>query len=130
MAASRESIAFAKNTFVRFTNLNSFRSGEGRIRMARDAVGRDRDQACWKITRGLIVGRKDELADLITAFDRAVHEDHPNLERVGCPGRRALTTLAKESAIIPQDSILEHIRNCAACLDELKELRLAHKQEQ
>jgi hypothetical protein len=80
-----------------------------------------------KSREGLIVGRKEELDDLITAFDRAVHEDHPNPERVGCPGRPALTTLAKEPATVRPDSILEHIRNCAACLDELKELRLANK---
>jgi hypothetical protein len=76
------------------------------------------------------VGRKDELDDLIIAFDRAVHEDHPNPERVGCPGRPALATLAKESCIIRPESILEHIRDCAACLDELKELRLTDKQAQ
>ena len=76
------------------------------------------------------MGRKEDLDDLIAAFDRAVHEDHPNPARVGCPGRPALTTLAKESATIRSDSILEHIRNCAACLDELKELRLATKRAQ
>jgi hypothetical protein len=27
------------------------------------------------------VGRKEGLDDLITAFDRALHEDHPNPER-------------------------------------------------
>jgi len=83
-----------------------------------------------KPVEGLIVGRKDELDDLIAAFDRAVHEDHANAERVGCPGRTTLTTLTKESATLPSSSILEHIRNCAACLDELKELRLAKKQVQ
>jgi hypothetical protein len=76
------------------------------------------------------VGRKEELDDLIAAFERAVHEDAPNPERVGCPGRLALSTLAKESANIRSDSILEHIRNCAACLDEVKELRLATKRAQ
>ena len=75
----------------------------------------------------LIVGRKEELDDLITAFDRAVHEDHPNPERVSCPGRPALTALAKEAGPVSSDSLLEHIRHCAACLDELKELRLAMK---
>jgi len=83
-----------------------------------------------KSREGLIVGRKEELDDLITAFDRAVHEGHPNPERVGCPGRPALTALAKEPATVRSDSILEHIRNCAACLDELKELRLATKRAQ
>ncbi len=77
---------------------------------------------------GLVVGRKEELDDLITAFDRAVHEDHPNPERVGCPGRTVLKTLAGRPAAARSESVLEHIRNCAACLDELKELRGANKQ--
>ena len=76
------------------------------------------------------MGRKEELDDLVAAFGRRVHEEHPNPERVGCPGRPALTMLAKEPATIRSDSILEHIRNCAACLDELKELRLANKRAQ
>ena len=76
------------------------------------------------------MGRKEELDDLIAAFGRRVHEEHPNPERVGCPGRPALTTLVKESATHRSDCLLEHIRNCAACLDELKELRLAVKRSQ
>jgi len=73
------------------------------------------------------VGRKEEIDDLITAFDRMVHEDHLNPERAGCPGRPALTALARDSMPLGSDSLLEHIRHCAACLDELKELRLAMK---
>lgn len=76
------------------------------------------------------MGRKYQIDDLILAFDRAVHEDHPNPERVGCPGRPALTTLAKQPAKTRPGSLLEHLRNCAACLDELKELRLAIKRAQ
>lgn len=68
------------------------------------------------------MSRKEELDDLISAFGRRVHEEHPNTERVGCPGRPAL---AEAAATLCSDSILEHVRNCAACLDELKELRLA-----
>src|SRR5208337_4124340 len=45
MAAARESIAFVKTLFVGFTNSDRFRSMEGRIRRAWDAVGRYRDQA-------------------------------------------------------------------------------------
>lgn len=77
-----------------------------------------------------MVGRKDELDDLITAFDRSVHEDHPNPERVGCPGRPSLTTLVQGSRTLCSGPILNHIRNCAACLDELKALRLATKRSQ
>ena len=73
------------------------------------------------------MGRKDEIDDLITAFDRAVHEDYPNPERAGCPGQPALTALAKDLKAAGTDSLLEHIRHCAACLDELKQLRVAMK---
>ncbi len=73
------------------------------------------------------MGRKEELDDLIAAFARRVHEEHPNPERVGCPGRPVLTILASESATLCSNSILEHVRQCAACLDELKELRLSIK---
>jgi hypothetical protein len=76
------------------------------------------------------VSRKEEIDDLIAAFDRVVHQDHLNPERAGCPGRPALTALARGSQSLCSDSILEHIRNCAACLDELKELRLAMKHSQ
>lgn len=71
------------------------------------------------------MSRKEELDDLISVFGRRVHEEHPNAERVGCPGRPALTTLAEAAATFCSGSILDHVRNCAACLDELKELRLA-----
>jgi hypothetical protein len=32
------------------------------------------------------VGRKEELDELIAAFGRQVHEEHPNSERIGYPG--------------------------------------------
>ena len=40
------------------------------------------------------MGRKEELDDLIAAFGRRMQEEHPNPERVGCPRKPALTTLA------------------------------------
>jgi hypothetical protein len=75
----------------------------------------------------LIVGHKEKIDGLITAFDRVVHKDHFNPDCVGCPGRTALTALAKEPGTLGSVSLLEHIRNCAACLDDLRELRLATK---
>ncbi|MBI3477361.1 MAG: hypothetical protein HY010_16635 [Acidobacteria bacterium] len=74
-----------------------------------------------------MVGRKEELDDLITAFDRAVHEDHPNPERANCPGLAALMSLANEPGNIHTEAILCHVRQCAACLDELKKLRTSRK---
>ena len=80
------------------------------------------------------MGRKEELDDLIATFGRRVHEEHPNPERVGCPRRTELTTLAAAEATLRSESIsesvLDHVRNCAACLDELKELRLATRRSQ
>jgi hypothetical protein len=76
-----------------------------------------------KITRGAGVGRKKEIDDLIAAFDRVLHEDHLNSERANCPGRAALMSLANELRNIHTDAILDHVRQCAACLDELKTLR-------
>jgi hypothetical protein len=73
------------------------------------------------------VSRKTELDDLIAAFDRRIHQDHANRERIGCLGLHALITLAKQAASPCSDSLLKHIRNCAVCLDELKELRLKSK---
>jgi hypothetical protein len=73
------------------------------------------------------VGRKEELEELIAAFGRRVHEEHTNPERVGCPERAALTRLAKEPGVFDADSLLDHILKCAACLDELKEVRKPRK---
>jgi hypothetical protein len=76
---------------------------------------------------------KDFFRDRLTTEPRgelAVREDHPNPERVGCPGRPALTMLAEDSAALRSDSVLEHIRKCAACLDELNELRLTIRRPQ
>ena len=61
--------------------------------------------------------------DLIDAFEAIVHRDFPNYQRIGCPGRDSLAHLAS-SAGDPQSAlILAHIRQCAPCLGELKELR-------
>jgi len=73
------------------------------------------------------VGRKEELDDLIAAFGRRVRKEHPNPKRVGCPGRPALTRVATQPEALGTDSILDHVRRCAACLDELKNLRMSSK---
>ena len=75
------------------------------------------------------MGRKEELDDLISAFDRLVHHEHPNPERVGCPGSPALARLTREPGSMGTDSVLDHVRQCSACLDELKELPTSSKNE-
>ena len=59
--------------------------------------------------------------ELLDAFDRVVHEDYPNPRRINCPGSSALEQLAAEAD--HSASTLNHIRQCAPCFDELRELR-------
>lgn len=61
--------------------------------------------------------------ELLDAFDRVVHEDFPNPQRINCPGRDALRRLAQQPVDTQVGQLLAHIRQCAPCFDELKELR-------
>jgi hypothetical protein len=65
----------------------------------------------------------DSEKELLDAFDRVVHEDFPNPQRVACPGREVLLKLAQRPADAQSASLLAHIRQCAPCFDDLKELR-------
>ena len=69
------------------------------------------------------MGRREELHELTAAFERQVHEEHPNPQRVDCPGPAALAKLASEPGPLGTAPILDHVRQCAACLDELRDLR-------
>jgi hypothetical protein len=62
-------------------------------------------------------------ADFLDAFDRWIHHAHPNPERKGCPGKPALMALALTKEKFEDEYILTHIGLCAACLDDLKEIR-------
>jgi hypothetical protein len=61
--------------------------------------------------------------ELLEAFERIIHEDFPNPQRIGCPGEDALFRLVEESGPVQQKRLLAHVRQCAPCFDELKELR-------
>lgn len=61
--------------------------------------------------------------ELLDAFERIIHEDFPNPQRIGCPGHEALLRLAERSGHVKQPGLLAHVRRCAPCFDELKELR-------
>ena len=61
--------------------------------------------------------------ELLEAFERIIHEDSPNPQRVGCPGDEALLKLAEGAGDVQQTHLLAHIRQCAPCFDKLKELR-------
>ena len=65
----------------------------------------------------------DSEKELLDAFDRVVHEDFPNPQRIACPGSEVLLELAQQVADSQLAGLLAHIRQCALCFDELKELR-------
>lgn len=65
----------------------------------------------------------DSEKELLDAFERAIHEDFPNPQRIDCPGRDVLLKLAQRPPDTQFAHLLAHIRQCAPCFDELKELR-------
>ena len=65
----------------------------------------------------------DTEKDLIEAFRAMVHKEFPNPQRIGCRGHDALMKLASGSENPEFTSILAHVRQCAPCFDELKQLR-------
>jgi hypothetical protein len=60
--------------------------------------------------------------ELLRAYNRMLHRDYPNPERIGCPGREVLQKMAFSIQLVT-NSMLEHLGQCAPCVDELKELR-------
>lgn len=65
----------------------------------------------------------DSEKELLDAFERIIHADFPNPQRIDCPGHEALLKLAEGSAQVQLTHILAHVQQCAPCFDELKELR-------
>jgi len=61
--------------------------------------------------------------ELIDVFERVVHRDFPNPKRVGCPGHDSLVALGTCRTDAQAPLVLDHIRQCAPCFDELKQLR-------
>jgi hypothetical protein len=68
--------------------------------------------------------------ELIDAFGRVVHQDHPNPDRAKCPGKAALRALAFEPESSRSETLLDHLKNCAPCLDELRKLRASIANDQ
>jgi hypothetical protein len=60
---------------------------------------------------------------LLQAFDRWIHVAHPNPERKGCPGKSVLLALALTREKFEDEYTLTHIGHCAACLDDLKQIK-------
>jgi len=67
--------------------------------------------------------------ELLEAFEKVIHEDFPNPQRIGCPGGEVLLRFAEGSGHVQQTLFLDHIRQCAPCFDELKELRRKARKE-
>jgi hypothetical protein len=74
----------------------------------------------FHLTRTLMPTEKD----LTDAFERSLRRDFPNPERTGCPGRDALSRFVACPNAPELSLLLEHVRRCAPCFDELKRLRV------
>ena len=62
-------------------------------------------------------------AELLEAYDRWVHEKCQNPERIGCPDRATLLAFVLAKTKFEDEYMLDHIGLCAACLDELLEIK-------
>lgn len=87
----------------------------------------DRDDGSWdsaehRFGAGRAIMNTEK--DLIDAFQRTVHEDFPNPERIDCPGQDQIVRFAANPADLEFVRLLAHIRQCAPCFDELKKVRL------
>jgi hypothetical protein len=69
----------------------------------------------------------NDLDDLIAAFGRQLHKEQANPERAGCPGRATLKIFASKPGSREAAAILDHVRRCAPCLDEVWTLRMASR---
>ena len=65
--------------------------------------------------------------ELLNSFEAIVHRDFPNPHRIGYPGRDSLVGLAVCRGDAQSAFVLAHIRQCAPCFDELRELRTKTK---
>jgi len=94
-------------------------------------IGLDIDDGSWDSATGRVKdcgsfkeeGTMDWETELINSFETIVHRDFPNPQRIGCPGRDSLVGLAACIGDAQSAMVLAHIRQCAPCFDELRELR-------
>jgi hypothetical protein len=83
--------------------------------------GMKRLQFKWNPARDAFENMEHEL---VGVFDRVLHSDYPNPERIGCPGTDILQKLVISPETFASESTLRHLGRCAPCVDELKKLRL------
>lgn len=62
-------------------------------------------------------------AEILEAYSRWVHERYPNPKRFGCPERETLVALVLAKAKFEDEYTLDHIGLCAACLDEILQIK-------
>src|SRR5215471_18994414 len=60
--------------------------------------------------------------ELLEAFDEWIDTAHPNPTREGCPEHSVLMSLIFGTGKFEDESVLDHIGHCAACLDDLQEI--------
>jgi hypothetical protein len=103
--------------------------------VASPKISVDRDQGSWdsagdETARSLFLFERtlmDSEKDLIDTFENVVHRDFPNPGRVGCPGHEVLAQLARLPSDIELSQLLAHVRKCAPCFDELRDLRKSQR---
>jgi hypothetical protein len=61
--------------------------------------------------------------ELLKAFDQWIHTAHSNPQRKGCPRKSVLIALALAREKFEDEYTLTHIGQCAACLDDLKQIK-------
>lgn len=66
-------------------------------------------------------------AEFIEGFYRWLKATNPNPRRIGCPGKLALAELVVAESKFEDAYTLKHIGECAACVDDLTELRLEYE---
>ena len=64
----------------------------------------------------------DSERELLDTFEKVVHRDFPNPQRIGCPSYELLLKLAQTPAHTSLAHLLAHVRHCSPCFDDLKEM--------
>lgn len=73
--------------------------------------------------------QKKFFKELLQASEAVLEKDHPNPNRIGCPGRAILEQLANFSEEhVPVDAdVIRHITECFPCFHELRQMRIGRK---
>jgi hypothetical protein len=66
----------------------------------------------------------DQFRTLQRDIREAIRRNHPNPDRIGCPGNETLRKMA-EASVPPSDPGYRHVMECSPCYEELMELNAA-----